>query len=83
LNFLKINFEYFVSDLAEMAYSRAADSFTCSEEDSNIYNVMELLNKYEEDLTEVNEAANLQISVYDHFSADLFYSPIILPAHLR
>jgi hypothetical protein len=60
LNILKINFEYFVSDQAEMANSRAADSFTCSEEDSNIYNVMELLNEDEDDLTEVNEAANLQ-----------------------
>jgi hypothetical protein len=51
LNILKINFEYFVSDQAEMANSRAADSFTCSEEDSNIYNVMELLNEDEDDLT--------------------------------
>jgi len=66
-----------------MANSRAADSFTCSEDDSNIYQLMELLNEDEEDLTEVNEAANFQTTAYDAISADLLDSPIILPPHLR
>lgn len=66
-----------------MANSRAADRLTCSEDDSNIYNLMELLNEDEEDLTEVNEAANFQTTAYDAISADLLDSPIILPPHLR
>lgn len=65
-----------------MADNRAENSL-CDKECTGIANVMELLNEDEEDLTDVNEAANLETSTYDAISADLLDSPIILPTHLR
>ena len=65
-----------------MARIKAENSSTY-EEDIQISNVMELLAEEDDDLTEVDEAANFDKSTYDVLSADLLDSTTILPNHLR
>ena len=60
-----------------------AENFSTYEEDIQISNVMELLAEEDDDLTEVDEAANFDKSTYDVLSADLLDSTTILPNHLR
>lgn len=65
-----------------MARIKAENSSTY-EENIQISNVMELLAEEDDDLTEVDEAANFDKSTYDVLSADLLDSTTILPNHLR
>ena len=65
-----------------MARIKAENSSTY-EEDIQISNVMELLAEEDDDLTEVDEAANFDKSTYEVLSADLLDSTTILPNHLR
>lgn len=53
------------------------------DEDIEIASLMELLAEEEEDLTQINEAAEFDRSSHDVLSADLLDSPVILPTHLR